>query len=62
MREVADVQPTWVCYSCGKKHGRNPQPKHASTWHEDQCGVCGRTMPCTEPRDFGYLREWRRAK
>ena len=46
--------PAWVCYECGPKHGR--KTPGLATWHEDQCGICGETKLCTEPRDFGHLR------
>jgi hypothetical protein len=41
----------WVCFDCGKKHGRRGQP--ISTWHTGICDVCGRETGVTEPRDFG---------
>ena len=43
----------WVCWDCGVKYGR-VQPRVA-TWHLGVCGVCGRTVAVTEPRDFGHL-------
>lgn len=50
--------PQWICLDCGEKHGRNPHPTHAMTVHPDTCGICGATnVPCTEPRDFGHLKE-----
>ena len=51
-------QPVWTCADCGTELG-NRQPQYA-TWHMGTCGVCGRRMAVTEPRDFGYLRpSWR---
>jgi len=50
--------PAWICYDCGVKYGRR-NPGYA-TWHPDECGVCSKNDLCTEPRDFGHLREdWR---
>jgi len=60
------AQPEWVCDSCGAAYGIwweageycGPS-KHLATYHVDDCRVCGRHVPCTEPRDYGYLRkEW----
>jgi len=60
------AQPEWVCNDCGETFGTwweggqywGPT-KHHATYHVDQCQVCGKDVPCTEPRDFGYLRkEW----
>lgn len=53
-----DAYPTWVCFECGEKYGRHAPG--ICTVHEDVCGICGKTVPVTEPRDFGHLRdEWR---
>ena len=56
--------PSWVCYSCGIKHGAwyqddgtyiGPTPSCA-TYHHGKCEVCGTTdIAVTEPRDYGYL-------
>lgn len=60
------AQPQWVCHVCGEMFGTwweagqywGPT-KHCATYHVDDCQVCGKHVPCTEPRDFGYLRkEW----
>lgn len=59
-------QPEWVCSSCGEKYGLWWQngvytgpSKHDATFHVDDCRVCKKHVPCTEPRDFGYLvKEW----
>jgi len=59
-------QPEWVCTSCGELYGiwwengdYTGPTKHAATYHVDDCRVCGKHLPCTEARDFGYLRkEW----
>ena len=52
--------PTWVCHQCGMKHGKAPTDGKWATYHEDVCGVCGATASCTEPRDYGHLKEsWR---
>jgi hypothetical protein len=55
-------QPTWVCIDCGKKHGTwwhagaYAGPVNHATYHVGQCTVCGKEDFCTEPRDFGYLK------
>jgi len=57
----------WVCHDCGVKHGKWYQdgeyvgpPNYYSTMHYDTCDVCGaHDVICTEPRDYGYLREER---
>lgn len=45
----------WICQSCGEKYCNGPQYS-VSTWHMDTCDICGEETECTEPRDFGYLR------
>jgi len=50
-------QPAWVCAPCGERWGHPTRRSMWSTWHPDTCGVCGEETSCTEPRDFGYLRE-----
>jgi rubrerythrin len=50
--------PVWICRPCGFAHGRFPGQDRVSTYHEDTCGICGEETACTEPRDFGYLRQW----
>ncbi len=47
--------PTWVCVNCGLRYGRSV-PKWA-TWHTDECDICGAITGCTEPRDFGHLKD-----
>ena len=50
--------PSWICFSCGKRHG-NRKPGDGATWHEGECGVCGKKAIVTEPRDFGHLKpDW----
>ena len=54
----------WVCHDCGMTHGNwfkdgeYVGPKSwSATMHYDTCDVCGtHDVPCTEPRDYGYLR------
>jgi len=50
--------PDWICRPCGFAYGRFPSQDRVSCWHEDTCGICGEVTACTEPRDFGYLRQW----
>jgi rubrerythrin len=50
--------PAWICRPCGEAHGRGMPAGHASTWHEDPCGVCGKVTSVSEPRDFGHLKKW----
>ena len=52
--------PVWVCYPCGDRHGF--KKCGVSTWHDDECGVCGEFASVTEPRDFGHLKNsWLKA-
>ena len=50
--------PDWICRPCGFAYGRFPSEDRISCWHEDTCGICGEVTSCTEPRDFGHLRQW----
>jgi hypothetical protein len=50
--------PDWICRPCGFAYGRFPCQDRVSTYHQDTCGICGDVTACTEPRDFGYLRQW----
>ena len=52
-----DHQPGWVCKDCGNLYRMRKPQDRISTWHMDTCGVCGKEKNCTEPRDFGYLRQ-----
>jgi hypothetical protein len=54
----APPYPDWICRPCGFAYGRFPKQDRVSCWHEGTCGICGEVTACTEPRDFGYLREW----
>jgi len=45
----------WVCWECGEHYGSTIPS--AAAFHEETCGVCGKLRPCTQPRDFGYLKE-----
>jgi len=50
--------PEWICKECGNSHGKRPEGNpYGATWHIDICGICKNTTECTEPRDFGHLRE-----
>jgi rRNA maturation protein Nop10 len=48
-------QPQWTCYECGRKYGSFKCG--IATWHQDDCGACGKHTSVTEPRDFGYFLE-----
>jgi hypothetical protein len=50
--------PDWICRPCGFAYGRFPGQDRVSTYHQDTCGICGEFTTCTEPRDFGHLRQW----
>jgi hypothetical protein len=50
--------PDWICRPCGFAYGRFPHTYRVSTYHQDTCGICGEFTTCTEPRDFGHLRQW----
>lgn len=52
-----DDQPVWVCAPCGERYASGAARSRVATWHPDTCGVCGEETSCTEPRDFGYLRD-----
>ena len=53
--------PAWICSPCGDKYGR--RECGISTWHEDDCGVCGERTMVTEPRDVGHLKDgWQKEK
>jgi hypothetical protein len=54
----APPYPDWICRPCGFAYGRFPKLDRVSCWHEDTCGICGEVTACSEPRDFGHLREW----
>jgi len=57
-----DDYPYWLCFDCGRAHGRSPA-EGACTVHEGTCGLCGKTAPVTQPRDFGHLKPgWRQFK
>lgn len=43
-----------VCRDCGLKYGKY-SVGCSSVW-EGICGVCGKTKPVTEVRDYGYLQ------
>lgn len=47
--------PQWVCFDCGRKHGR--RAAGLCTMHQGTCGVCGKEDMVTEPRDFGHLKD-----
>jgi len=50
--------PVWICHNCGIKYCNGSSSKIA-TYHLDVCGCCGaKEIPCTEPRDYGHLKEW----
>lgn len=56
--KVKRPYPDWICDECGRLHGKRPEGNpYGATWHYDECGICGNFTECTEPRDFGYLRE-----
>lgn len=52
--------PDWICQPCGQLHGKRPEGNpYGATWHYDECGICGSFTECTEPRDYGHLKdEW----
>ena len=54
----ATPYPDWICRPCGWAYGRFPAEDRVSCWHQDTCGICGEFTACSEPRDFGHLRQW----
>lgn len=50
--------PDWICHNCGITYCRGTAGGSA-TYHIDDCQCCGaEQVPCTEPRDYGYFKEW----
>lgn len=47
-------QPDWVCYDCGVKFGKHVRDG-ISTFHMNNCGVCGEWKSVTDPRNYGHL-------
>ncbi len=61
--KMQEYYPEWICDNCGMTHGLwykgssyvGP-PSHYATYHIGNCGVCGmKSLPVTEPRDYGGL-------
>lgn len=52
-KKEAEVYPEWVCAECGDKYGYREADE--STWHINDCEVCGNTTMVTEPQGFGHL-------
>ena len=51
------TNPEWVCLDCGERYGR--RPLGLTTFHWDECGVCGQETAVTQPSDYGYLQpDW----
>lgn len=48
---------TWICVPCALKAGAKVINGHVATFHEDKCGVCGKKVTVTEPRDFRWPNE-----
>lgn len=48
--------PSVICYECGLKHGTRRVNQYSS-WHQSKCDVCGDDAACTQPRDFGHLKD-----
>lgn len=50
--------PQYICHDCGIGFCKGPVSRFA-TFHVSDCQCCGAVqVPCTEPRDYGHLREW----
>lgn len=47
--------PRKICFDCGELLGK--RMPEISTIYDAVCDLCGRFKPCTEPRDFGHLKE-----
>jgi len=49
------MYPDWICAPCGDRNQPNKKLIFkVSTYHNDECGWCGKEKAVTEPRDFGY--------
>lgn len=50
--------PDWICNTCGKTYGKRPNGiPFGATYHVEKCGICGKVVEVTEPRDFGHLKK-----
>jgi hypothetical protein len=45
--------PSWVCRECGMA-ASGGKSFALSTYHLDECDVCGKEKEVTQPRDFFY--------
>lgn len=50
---IKENYPIWVCSECALDAG-GKNSRTVSTFHMNICPVCGKYVPVTEPRDFGY--------
>lgn len=54
--------PVFICFDCGRRHGKGHHNNNIMTVHLGVCDICKRYTSVTEPRDFGHLREtWKDA-
>jgi len=53
MKKRNNHYPAFVCYDCAIAAGGKLLHENA-TYHEGNCGVCGKMRSITEPRDYGF--------
>jgi hypothetical protein len=53
MKTKKNEYPTWVFRKCGEK-ASSGRAFGISSYHMDECGVCGKHTAVTESRDFFY--------
>lgn len=52
--QLPENYPEAICSDCGKKYGR--KIPDLATFYPATCGVCKQEKICTEPRDYGHLK------
>lgn len=53
--DTTPAYPAWICDGCGAALGRRIPT--LCTMHVGECGICRATLPVTQPRDYGHLRQ-----
>jgi hypothetical protein len=47
--------PAAICSECAQALGKTWPEGHIATFYTVTCDVCGETVTCTEPRDWGHF-------